>query len=108
MFDDERYHEVHIKLSLPDGRYDELYAWLVDAAPAVGWVPSRNPFERRAGEVVQLVTLRCYEGDRAAADRRVDEALASLAARGVDVVEVKRETTVLDTHPRHDRWWSGP
>ncbi|MCA9490103.1 MAG: hypothetical protein KC621_09270 [Myxococcales bacterium] len=100
-----RYHEVHVKLDLPEDGYDDVMAWLREQAPATGWVPSRNPNERREGRVLQFVTFRCYEGDRALADERVAEVRARLEARGLRIAEIKRETTVLDTRVDHDAWW---
>lgn len=104
-YTDIRYHEVHIKLSLDEPSFARDRAWLAEQAPRMRWVPSRNPYERRDGRVVQFVTMRCYEGDRASADRMVDAALSALSARELQVVEVKRENTVLDTHRAHDAWW---
>lgn len=104
-YSDVRYHEVHIKLSLGESSFVQDRAWLVEQGRQMRWVPSRNPYERRDGRVVQFVTMRCYEGDRASADRLVEDALAVLSARGLSVIEVKRENTVLDTHRAHDAWW---
>ncbi|MCB9677136.1 MAG: hypothetical protein H6737_18610 [Alphaproteobacteria bacterium] len=101
-----RYHEVHIKLAIPADGYDTERAWLVENGRPHGFVASSNPRERTGDTVVQFVNLRIYEGDRSAADARVDEVLAVLGARGLDVVEVKRETTVFDTHHALDRWWA--
>ena len=105
VFDAHRYHEVHIKLDVSEAEHGEALAWLREVGAEHGWVPSRNPRERRAGVVHQFVNLRCYEGDRAQADARVAAAVAALRARGLEVIEVKRETTVLDTRVEHDRWW---
>jgi len=105
-FDAERYHEVHIKLGLAPAEYATTYAWLEEAGATLGWRPSRNPYERRADRITQFVTLRAYEGRRDDVDRRVEAALAALAARGLVPLEVKRETTVLDTRRAHDAWWA--
>ncbi|MBX2799779.1 MAG: hypothetical protein KTR31_19025 [Myxococcales bacterium] len=105
-YDAERYHEVHIKLQIPAERYEADYAWLREQGAVHGWRPSRNPRERRADHVMQFVTLRCYDGDRAAADARVAEVEQALSHRGLQIREIKRETTVLDTRREHDRWWA--
>ncbi|MEN0067525.1 MAG: hypothetical protein AAGA48_35665 [Myxococcota bacterium] len=105
-FDAERYHEVHIKLSIDAEAFDETYAWLEQAGRDVGWRPSRNPYERRNDQVVQFVTLRAYKGDRAAVDARVLHAVTLLEVQGLVPVEIKRETTVLDTRRAHDAWWA--
>jgi hypothetical protein len=99
------YHEVHVKLALDESTFEADRAWLAEQGPRLGWVPSSNPYERREGLVIQFVTLRCYEGDRAAADQVVANVISALDARGLTVLEVKRETTVLDTHRQHDAWW---
>lgn len=100
-----RYHEVHIKLSIDDSSFENDFSWLSEQSAAFSWVPSRNPYERREGIVIQFVTLRCYEGDRASADAVVAEAEAAIRSRGLHILEIKRETAVLDTHRGHDAWW---
>lgn len=104
-YDATRYHEVHVKLDLPEDELHDAVSWLRDQASTTGWVPSRNPNERREGRVLQFVTFRCYDGDRADADRRVDDVRALLERRGLRIAEIKRETTVLDTRVDHDAWW---
>jgi hypothetical protein len=103
-FDAERYHEVHIKLAIEPARFDEVYTWLTRGDH--GWVASRNPRERRPDRVLQFVTLRCYDGDRADADARVARASATLRDAGLEIVEIKRETAVLDTDLARDAWWA--
>ena len=105
-FTPERYREIHVKLSLPEADADTRLARLAELAPALGVVPSRNPLERRAGRVIQFVNLRIYDGDLAACERRVDGVVAALEADGFTVLQVKRETTVLDTRRAHDAWWA--
>jgi hypothetical protein len=99
------YYEVHVKLALGEDTFESDRAWLAEQGPRFGWVPSTNPYERREGLVIQFVTLRCYEGDRARADQVVAGVVSALDARGLHVIEVKRETTVLDTRSEHDAWW---
>lgn len=99
------YHEVHVKLALAESSFEADRAWLAEQGPRFGWVPSTNPYERRQGVVVQFVTLRCYEGDRESADAVVSSVRQALDARGLRVLEIKRETTVLDTRREHDAWW---
>ncbi|MEZ4320654.1 MAG: hypothetical protein R3F61_24440 [Myxococcota bacterium] len=101
-----RYHEVHVKLAIPPDGYEAARAWLVENGRAHGFVASSNPRERTDEAVLQFVNLRIYEGDRAAADVRVAEILALLGDQGFDIVEVKRETTIFDTHHALDRWWA--
>lgn len=103
-FDAERYHEVHIKLAVEAARFDAVYPWLTRGDH--GWVASRNPRERRPDRVLQFVTLRCYDGDRADADARVARAAATLRDAGLEIVEIKRETAVLDTDLARDAWWA--
>lgn len=105
-YDAEHYHEVHIKLAIPAADYDDVYAWLKASGEPHRWRPSRNPYERRADQVTQFVTMRAYEGTRTTVSERVDRAVAALRARGLDPVEIKRETTVLDTRRSHDAWWA--
>lgn len=104
-FDGDHYHEVHLKLDLAEETFDRDLAWLREQAARAGWVPSRNPNERRDGRVQQFVTFRCYDGDRADADRRVEETRRILVDHGLRIAEIKRETTVLDTRVSHDAWW---
>lgn len=101
-FDRARYHEVHIKLSIAEA---ELQAALASLRGHPELVPSRNPRECRDGWVHQFLNARIHEGDRADADARVQGWCAELVARGLSVVEVKRETVVLDDAPSHDAWW---
>jgi hypothetical protein len=101
----EHYHEVHVKLEIPAAGYDEAAAGLRELGQVHGFVPSRNPRERGAEWVMQFVNLRLYEGGQEDADRRVIDLLRALRAAGHEVVEVKRETVVFDTHQQLDRWW---
>ncbi len=101
-----RYHEVHIKLSIPAAEFDSRREWLRTEGPNHGFVASSNPRERTDTHVLQFVNLRIYEGTLADADVRVESLLTTLADAGFAVIEVKRETTVFDTHHALDRWWA--
>lgn len=105
-FSEQAYHEVHVKLRIEASAYEEAYAWLAAQADRFGWRPSRNPLERRGDRVTQFVNLRIYEGDRASADAIVARIEAALRERGLEIVEIKRETAILDTHRGHDAWWA--
>jgi hypothetical protein len=104
-YDRQRYHEVHVKLKVAADQYDATVARLRELGKAHGFVPSRNPRERSADWVTQFVNLRLYEGRQESADRTVAGLLAALREAGLEVVEVKRETTVFDTHQQLDQWW---
>jgi hypothetical protein len=105
-FSEERYREVHIKLRLPERDDAEILERLRALGQRWGFVPSRNPNERAAGWVHRFVNLRIYEGDAAGAAARVDRIAAALAAAGLEILEIKQETTVLDTGRAHDAWWA--
>jgi len=104
-YDAEHYHEVHIKLAIAPADHEVTLAWLKQVGASVGWRPSRNPYERRSDQITQFVTMRAYEGDRPTVDARVEVAEAALRERGLVPLEIKRETTVLDTRREHDAWW---
>ncbi len=105
-YTDDRYHEVHIKLAIPVAAFDAAREWLDQHGAVHGFVASRNPNERTPEEVLQFVNLRIGSGGRAAADARVDGLVEVLRRNGFAVREVKRETTIFDTHRAHDRWWA--
>ncbi|MCB9743677.1 MAG: hypothetical protein H6740_13840 [Alphaproteobacteria bacterium] len=103
---EERYRETHIKLALSEAALEAEMSALASMAPDWGFVLSRNPNERRADRVHQFLNLRAYAGSREQADARTQALVEALQARGFEVLEVKRETTVLDTRREHDRWWA--
>jgi len=105
-FTPERYREIHVKLSLPEAEADARRTRLTELGRVWGFVPSRNPRERRAGRLIQFVNLRVYEGDLAACAQRVDAVVSALEGEGFQILQVKQETTVLDTRRAHDAWWA--
>jgi hypothetical protein len=100
-FTSTRYHEVHVKLKLPVERFEVDRARLAEMHP---WVLSTNPRERRSTHVVQFLNLRLYEGGRSEADVAVERLLERID--DLDVVEIRRETALLDTHQALDAWWA--
>lgn len=104
VFDPLRYHEVHVKLAIPEASFGAVRPRLEGLVP--GAVPSRNPVARKRGVVHQFVNLRCRRGGRADADVVVASLLAAVASLGVDVVETKREDVVFDTAVALDAWWA--
>lgn len=105
-FDRRRYREAHLKLRLPrqglEARLDTLRA----AAPGRGYALSRNPREQAAEHVTQFVNLRIYEGALADSDARIDALERWLAEQGMRPLEVRRETTLIDTALDLDAWWA--
>ena len=100
----EQYHEVHIKLRIPTPEFDAARIRLGELGSELGFVPSRNPLERRPEFTTQFVNLRIYEGDLSSADGRV-AAIVQRVGDEFEVIEVKRETTLFDTHQALDQWW---
>ncbi|MFT4978146.1 MAG: hypothetical protein ACI8S6_004054 [Myxococcota bacterium] len=101
------YREIHLKLSIPEATYPAVMARLRAESDRSGCVPSRNPYQRREGQVIQFVNLRIYEGDLAGAEAQTQALVAALSAPGdLRVIEVKSETTVIDTAQALDSWWA--
>ena len=105
-FSRAQYHEVHIKLAIPADRFEARRRELATMAQTLGFVASSNPRERKSGLVMQFVNLRIYDGDQAAADRRVRELVEHLEAADFTVRETKQETVIFDTHLELDAWWA--
>lgn len=105
-FDRHRYHEVHIKLQMPNSSFEEDYQQLKEMGKDFGFVPSRNPLQRDEDWVTQFVNLRIYEGHRADADEMVARVEEALTATGFQRRETKRETVVFDTAQELDGWWA--
>lgn len=103
--DADRYRETHIKLRIPAARFEQDRARLGALGDELGFVPSRNPYERDAEAVSQFVNLRAYSGAAEEADRIADQVAERLAREGFEVVAVKRETAVLDSRRDLDGWW---
>ena len=104
-YDQQQYHEVHIKLTVAEAAYESSMEQLRELGSRHGFVPSRNPRERSASAVSQFVNLRLYEGDRPAADAAVERVLTTLREASFEIAEVKRETALFDTHRQLDQWW---
>jgi len=105
-FSPSAYREVHVKLRVPDADHPRAMAWLASHGPAWGYVPSRNPRERRGGFVHQFVNLRLRDGGLAEAEERARALVEHLRGGGLEVIEVKAETAVLDTAQALDAWWA--
>ena len=104
-FTERQYHEVHVKLKIPAESYDSTFEQLKQLGGQHGFVPSRNPLDRQSDSVTQFVNMRLYSGNQAEADETVARTLQVLQGASLQVVEVKRETVVLDTHRQLDQWW---
>jgi|GEM_PF-1767002 len=100
-FSPQRYHEVHFKLQMPKSRRRELQT----VVEPIGLVLSTNPFAVVGEHVVQFANARLKAGNLADADEQVTTWTAALREANFDVVEVKRETVVIDSKVSHDSWW---
>lgn len=105
-FDKHRYHEVHIKLEIPADTFEADYQRLLALGDAVGFVPSRNPYQRDKKIVTQFANLRIYEGTHEAADSQIERVTEALTQASFSIKEVKRETVVFDTAQALDAWWA--
>ena len=105
-FDKEHYHEVHIKLEIPESTFDADYQRLLELGRSHCFVPSRNPFQRKGGTVTQFANLRIYEGSHSSADATINAIVDAISKHGFSVKEVKRETVVYDTAHSQDAWWA--
>lgn len=105
-FSESQYHEVHIKLRLSKTDHKKQIEKLKELGSRLGFVPSRNPLERNANEVIQFVNLRMYSGDRESADQIVESIVSKLENQHFAIKEIKRETVVYDTRQDLDDWWT--
>jgi len=105
-FTAHRYREVHVKLAIPEDDYAARMDALRAMAPAWGFVPSRNPYQRRAGHLLQFLNLRFYDGGLDAVAEKTDALSAALSREGLRIVEIKAETAVIDTAHSVDAWWA--
>lgn len=105
-FTAHRYREVHVKLAIPEDEYGDRMAALRAGASKWGYVPSRNPNQRREGHLLQFVNQRHYAGTAAQVQAQTDALVASLAEAGLRIIEVKAETAVVDTARSVDAWWA--
>lgn len=109
-FSPQQYREIHIQLHLPadPGDRERTLAWLRAQAPAFGYVPSQNPAQILAdGSRHHFLNLRRYAGTLPEIDAQVQALCHHLQqVGGLSIVEVKQETTLLDTHQERDRWWA--
>jgi len=105
-FNQTQYHEVHVKLRLPAADYESGMETLKRLGQQYCFVPSRNPYDRQTDFVVQFINLRIYDGSRSEADSRINKIVDIVKQQDFEVIEVKRETVVYDTHQALDSWWT--
>lgn len=105
-FNKENYREVHVKMQIPKEEYDEKMKVLKESSTRFGYVPSRNPSAREEDVVHQFINLRYYEGTLGSVDAKVASLSDFLKNNGIEVEEIKKETTVFDTNHDLDKWWA--
>jgi hypothetical protein len=105
-FSPSQYREVHVKLAIPPDDYPDTMRRLALDAPRFGFVPSRNPLDRKPDAVTQFLNMRLYQGTLADADAHTHALVEHLRSLSIPIREVKQETAIFDTHRDHDRWWT--
>ena len=104
-FSETNYHEIHVKLLIPDSAYQETHQALVTIGAKKGFVPSRNPLGQKEEGVTQFINQRIFSGSHEQADEKISDMLKSIEHLQLSVIEVKRETVIFDTHQKLDQWW---
>ena len=108
-FSPTRYREVHVKLRLDTADHAAVMDRLRQHAARFGYVPSRSPAQHLDGgrSLHQFLNLRLYAGTLADTQAQVAALHAFLTDDcGLEVVEIKQETAILDTAHDLDRWWA--
>lgn len=91
----ERYRECHIKLRIyPNTKLPQ---------DLQGFVLSRNPNEVTKEYEHRFLNCRTYSGTVEDFDEKVDKFIETIKEH---VIEVKKESTILDTNLALDKWWA--
>ena len=95
----EYYRECHIKIRVPTG---------YDLQTVPGYVQSRNPMEVAAEYTTVFLNARYYSGTVEEVDDNIDAAVMAIRITnpGCAILEVKKESTVVDTNLNLDKWWA--
>jgi hypothetical protein len=97
------YTEVHVKCVLAAN----LIKSLVGFAKPLCWHPSRNSLGKTEdGRLIHFVNRRFYSKPLTLGtlDMAVQELIGDFPA-GIEIREIKYESTVFDTNELHDKWW---
>lgn len=104
---EDRYRECHIKLKIPNDEVGSVkYLLNVNDELFNGFALSNNPNEVTTKYTTLFLNSRVYEGSVEGFDNRVKGVVHKLRLLGVLVVEVKIESTTLDTRLSLDKWWA--
>lgn len=103
----EKYRECHIKIRLPFSEHKNILLHLKNDKEFLGtFVFSRNPNEVKDDYVHHFLNSRVYSGTVEEFDKSVDIMVNKLKNIGLNVIEAKKESTILDTRLETDKWWA--
>lgn len=98
------YIETHIKCKVDP----ESLVELKEKAAALGWHPSRNPWQQSDTVITQFVNRRFYDlqgKPLSVFEDRADH-MVEVLSNYCQVAEVKIETAIVDSNANLDRWWA--